>query len=82
MNDEPLVMLREGGASQIERHATIDERVVRAEKGDVQFHEIGPGKVLTSLNRRIERKPENRMLALEDGASIAAALAACTEAAS
>lgn len=42
--------------------------------------ECGPGKVLTSLNRRIERRPDLRMLALEDPASIAAALAACKEA--
>ena len=41
------------------------------------FVECGPGKVLTSLNRRIERKPELKMLALEDSASITAALAAC-----
>lgn len=45
--------------------------------GATTFVECGPGKVLTSLNRRIERKPELRMLALEDPASIAAALAAC-----
>lgn len=45
--------------------------------GATTFIECGPGKVLTSLNRRIERKPELRMLALEDTASIAAALAAC-----
>ena len=50
--------------------------------GCATFVECGPGKVLTSLNRRIERKPELKMFALEDGASIAAALAACTEAAS
>ncbi|HEX7374030.1 MAG TPA: ACP S-malonyltransferase [Steroidobacteraceae bacterium] len=47
--------------------------------GVTTFVECGPGKVLTSLNRRIERKPELRMLALEDPASIAAALAACQE---
>jgi [acyl-carrier-protein] S-malonyltransferase len=41
------------------------------------FVECGPGKVLTSLNRRIERKPELRMLALDDAASVAAALEAC-----
>jgi [acyl-carrier-protein] S-malonyltransferase len=46
--------------------------------GCTTFVECGPGKVLTSLNRRIERKPEVRMFALEDGASIAAALAACS----
>jgi len=39
--------------------------------------ECGPGKVLTSLNRRIERKPELKFLALEDSPSVAAALAAC-----
>ncbi|HXW09851.1 MAG TPA: ACP S-malonyltransferase [Steroidobacteraceae bacterium] len=50
--------------------------------GCTTFVECGPGKVLTSLNRRIERKPELKMLALEDGASIAAALAACAEATS
>ncbi len=47
--------------------------------GATTFVECGPGKVLTSLNRRIERKPELRMLALEDSASMAAALAACGE---
>jgi [acyl-carrier-protein] S-malonyltransferase len=45
--------------------------------GCTTFLECGPGKVLTSLNRRIERKPELRMLALEDPASVTAALAAC-----
>ena len=45
--------------------------------GCTVFVECGPGKVLTSLNRRIERKPELRMFALDDSASIAAALAAC-----
>jgi [acyl-carrier-protein] S-malonyltransferase len=45
--------------------------------GATTFVECGPGKVLTSLNRRIERKPELRMLALEDSTSMAAALATC-----
>ncbi|MCX7055012.1 MAG: ACP S-malonyltransferase [Proteobacteria bacterium] len=45
--------------------------------GATTFVECGPGKVLTSLNRRIERRPDLKMLALEDPASIAAALAAC-----
>jgi [acyl-carrier-protein] S-malonyltransferase len=47
--------------------------------GATTFVECGPGKVLTSLNRRIERKPELRMLALEDTTSMTAALAACGE---
>jgi len=47
--------------------------------GATTFVECGPGKVLTSLNRRIERRPDLRMLALEDPASIAAALVACGE---
>ena len=45
--------------------------------GCTTFIECGPGKVLTSLNRRIERKPDLKMLALEDPASLAAALATC-----
>jgi [acyl-carrier-protein] S-malonyltransferase len=41
--------------------------------------ECGPGKVLTALNRRIERRPELAMLAVEDPDGLAAALAACRE---
>jgi [acyl-carrier-protein] S-malonyltransferase len=41
--------------------------------------ECGPGKVLTSLNRRIERRPDLAMLAVEDPAGLEAALAACRE---
>lgn len=41
--------------------------------------ECGPGKVLTALNRRIERRPELAMLAVEDPAGLAAALTACRE---
>ena len=48
-----------------------------AGSGCTTFVECGPGKVLTSLNRRIERKPELKMLALEDTTAIAAALDAC-----
>jgi [acyl-carrier-protein] S-malonyltransferase len=38
--------------------------------------ECGPGKVLTALNRRIERGAEVQCLALEDAAGIDAAMAA------
>jgi [acyl-carrier-protein] S-malonyltransferase len=38
--------------------------------------ECGPGKVLTGLNRRIERRANLQCLALEDPASVTAALAA------
>jgi [acyl-carrier-protein] S-malonyltransferase len=43
--------------------------------------ECGPGKVLTALNKRIERRPDLAMLAVEDPDSLAAALAACRGAA-
>ncbi|HET7755810.1 MAG TPA: ACP S-malonyltransferase [Steroidobacteraceae bacterium] len=41
-----------------------------------QVIECGPGRVLTALNRRIERRPGLEFLALEDPASIDAALEA------
>jgi len=41
--------------------------------------ECGPGKVLTGLNRRIERRADLACLALEDPAAIDAALALMTE---
>jgi [acyl-carrier-protein] S-malonyltransferase len=41
-----------------------------------QLIECGPGKVLTGLNRRIEKRPGLEFLALEDPASVEAALAA------
>ena len=41
--------------------------------------ECGPGKVLTSLNRRIERRTDLTMLALDDPATLDAALATCRE---
>jgi malonyl CoA-acyl carrier protein transacylase len=45
-----------------------------------QVIECGPGKVLTALNRRIERRPGLEFLALEDSPSLDAALAATKEA--
>jgi [acyl-carrier-protein] S-malonyltransferase len=44
--------------------------------GVAQVIECGPGKVLTGLNRRIERRPEVSFLALEDPTSIDTALSA------
>jgi [acyl-carrier-protein] S-malonyltransferase len=44
--------------------------------GIAQVIECGPGKVLTGLNRRIERRPDLTFLALEDPASIDTALSA------
>jgi [acyl-carrier-protein] S-malonyltransferase len=43
--------------------------------GHTRLVECGPGKVLTGLNRRIDKRPEVLALALQDPASIAAALA-------
>jgi [acyl-carrier-protein] S-malonyltransferase len=47
--------------------------------GTTTIVECGPGKVLTALNRRIERRPDLAMLAVEDPDSLNAALAACAE---
>jgi [acyl-carrier-protein] S-malonyltransferase len=44
--------------------------------GVAQIVECGPGKVLTALNRRIEKRPGLDFLALEDPATLAAALSA------
>jgi [acyl-carrier-protein] S-malonyltransferase len=47
-----------------------------AANGPAQIIECGPGKVLSGLNRRIERRADLACLALEDRATFAAALAA------
>jgi len=47
-----------------------------ASRGVAQIIECGPGKVLTGLNRRIERRPDLALLAIENPASLAAALTA------
>ena len=44
--------------------------------GATQIIECGPGKVLTGLNRRVDKNRELRMLALEDSQALDAALAA------
>lgn len=53
-------------------------QTVRAmlEAGIRTIVECGPGKVLTGLNRRIERNKDLQMLAVEDSASLQSALAA------
>jgi [acyl-carrier-protein] S-malonyltransferase len=43
--------------------------------GAITFVECGPGKVLTGMNRRIEKRPEIQCMALQDMASVQAALA-------
>ncbi len=47
-----------------------------AANGHSQLIECGPGKVLTGLNRRIEKRPDLACLALDDRATFDAALAA------
>ena len=42
--------------------------------GTTLLVECGPGKVLTALNRRIDRRPEVNCMAIEDGASLQAAM--------
>jgi [acyl-carrier-protein] S-malonyltransferase len=49
--------------------------------GVTSIVECGPGKVLTSLNKRIERRPDLTLLAVEDPGGLDAALAACRGAA-
>ncbi|MGH8259721.1 MAG: ACP S-malonyltransferase, partial [Steroidobacteraceae bacterium] len=49
-------------------------------RGLAQIIECGPGKVLTGLNRRIEKRPDLQCLAIEDGPSLDAALAAVSTA--
>jgi [acyl-carrier-protein] S-malonyltransferase len=45
--------------------------------GVTHIVECGPGKVLTALNRRVERRKEIGVYAVEDSTSIDAAIAAC-----
>ena len=70
---EMRVLLERQLASPVRWSATVLALTARGAKLLV---ECGPGKVLTSLNRRIERRPEISCLALEDQASLLAALEA------
>jgi [acyl-carrier-protein] S-malonyltransferase len=56
------------------RWSSAIQRIVAA--GARVIIECGPGKVLTALNRRIDRNKDIRMLAIEDAASLGEALAA------
>ena len=47
-----------------------------AREAPVKIIEFGPGKVLTGLNRRIDKRPEVQCLAVEDPATLDAALQA------
>lgn len=60
-------------ASPVRWSATVQALIAR---GASLIAECGPGKVLTALNRRIERRPEINCVAIEDGASLQAALMA------
>jgi [acyl-carrier-protein] S-malonyltransferase len=49
-------------------------------KGATTIVECGPGKVLTALNKRIDKRPHVAMLAIDDPASLGSALEKCREA--
>ena len=57
-------------ASPVRWSATVAALTAR---GATRLVECDPGKVLTPLNRRIDRRPEIQCVALEDAASLAAA---------
>lgn len=54
----------------------IDTVRALADTGVAQLVECGPGKVLTGMNRRIEKRPGLEYMALEDPASLESALSA------
>jgi [acyl-carrier-protein] S-malonyltransferase len=69
--------IRELLVRQISSPVRWTDTVRALARGDIaQIIECGPGKVLTGLSRRIERRPQLTFLALEDPASIDAALGA------
>jgi [acyl-carrier-protein] S-malonyltransferase len=69
--------IRELLGTQLARPVRWQETVrALAALGIRQLIECGPGKVLTAMNRRIERRPDLACLTVEDSASLDAALAA------
>jgi [acyl-carrier-protein] S-malonyltransferase len=62
-------------ASPVRWSATV---LALCARGATLLVECGPGKVLTALNRRIDRRPELSCLALEDSATLQAALSAAS----
>lgn len=60
-------------ASSVRWTATV---LALAARGATLVVECGPGKVLTALNRRIDKRPEFSCLALEDSTTMQTALAA------
>lgn len=74
---EMRALLERQLASPVRWSATV---LALTARGANLLVECGPGKVLTSLNRRIERRPEISCLAIEDQASLLAALDAARSA--
>jgi [acyl-carrier-protein] S-malonyltransferase len=64
-------------ASPVRWSATV---LALTARGATVLAECGPGKVLTALNRRIERRAEIQACAIEDPATLQAALAAARSA--
>ena len=73
---QPADIRDAAGAAAVEPGALDGTVRALVDGGVAQIIECGPGKVLTGLNRRIERRAGLEFLALEDPASIDAALAA------
>mgnify|MGYP006208907161 CR=1 FL=1 len=69
-----FVLMREGTTQPVRWTETV--RAMLAGGARVLI-ECGPGKVLTGLNRRIDKNKDIAMLAIEDSESLQQALAAC-----
>jgi len=72
--------IRQALVEQLEKPVRWTETVQALVAGGARvIVECGPGRVLTGLNRRVERNKEIAMLAIEDSESLQAALQACRE---